>query len=109
MDRRDFLTRLGLLSAAAVLMDPAELIERLAPRRLLVPGADFAPAELSPFGARVTATTTADLTRLMKEIYGAEVLRPLAADGDYIFAANGYTFDRRGALRRDRSPMRLRV
>lgn len=88
MDRRTFLTRLSILTAAAAVMDPAELIERLAPRRLYVPGADFGP--VSPFGERVHATTVAELDALLKQVYSADVLR--LADDDYMFAANGFDF-----------------
>lgn len=55
MDRRTFVARMSMLTAAAVLMDPAEMIDRLAPPRLLVAGADFItpPRAFSRFGPLV--------------------------------------------------------
>lgn len=41
LTRRDFLARLGLGLVAAALLDPADLLDRLAPRKLYVPGADL--------------------------------------------------------------------
>ena len=84
MDRRSFLTRLGVLTAAAAVMDPAELIERLAPRKLYVPGAEFIRA--SPFGPRVTVTSVAELNALMKQVYGKSMMEDLVRESDLLYS-----------------------
>ena len=41
MNRRDFLRNCAIIAAGAIAADQLELLERLAPRRLYWPGADF--------------------------------------------------------------------
>lgn len=77
MHRRDFLLRLGQAAALAAVMDPLELIERLAPRRLYVPGADFT-SRLIVAG---NPMTDAKFVRLLKQIY----LSPVVRVDDYVF------------------------
>lgn len=43
MNRRDFLRNAAIIAAGAIAADQLELLERLAPRRLYWPGADFGP------------------------------------------------------------------
>jgi hypothetical protein len=83
IDRRAFFRRTGLVLGAALVLDPLELIERLAPRRLYVPGGLVVPETItlaSPFGPRVDnqATTVAELNALMKRVYS----EPITALGD---------------------------
>ena len=103
MDRRSFLARLGMLTAAAAVMDPEELIDHLAPRRLYVPGADFAlPYRTAPdywdhawrvgdsgvlvsggvSNAFVTVVSVSPLTLEFNQR-----IQPLSA-GDYLFRAS---------------------
>lgn len=61
MNRREFLRNAAIIAAGAIAVDQIELLERLAPRRLLFPGADFGP--------RTHFVTVEQWDRLLREHY----------------------------------------
>lgn len=95
MNRREFLRRSAIIAAGVIAADQLELLERLSPRRLF-PGADFTPIADSPFGPLVTReiTTTAELDRLIKEVYSQPLYSASLGDMEFFERGPIATIDR---------------
>src|SRR4051812_47025301 len=73
MNRREFLRNAAIIAGGIVAADQMELLERLAPRRLLFPGADFGTWTTNTY-ASSRVFTTKMLDDMIKEIYCAPTL-----------------------------------
>lgn len=72
MNRRRFLRASGIITLAPLIVDPLELADMLAPRRLYVPGADFSMARaVIGFRRQIDLELMRAYKRMMEKFYAA--------------------------------------
>lgn len=96
MNRRSFLRASGIITLAPLVVDPAELLDMLAPRRLYVPGADFSMARAAiDFRRHLDLELMRWYKRMMEQVYAAyggynDILTQIPpADGTVVDSAFG--------------------